>query len=278
MFSLFLVPASLFKTLFVFHFLSSLLFILIFTHLSFFLVCFSPGPSLSLCIYCNSLLGSTSIAQYLLIFSPFLRCHITFSKHKLPPLHFPLPLSFSSSPFAFFLCSCLPLPHCSSPSSWLLLPAAPALIVLLWSFTPHPVSLPPNTCPHSPLTPTLFFVPFQFSPSSCLTLSSQALSPISTSAHAVLCPLSPVLSCLCLPLFPPSSSSSPPPPSQLPCLARCLPRLLSHLACVVWEGSPASSPSLRSMPWPLTFWCCTTGNALNTYDMAAHTDCQDWQH
>lgn len=34
---------------------------------------------------------------------------------------------------------------------------------------------------------------------------------------------------------------------------------------------------LRSMPWPLTFWCCTTGNALNTCDMAARIDCRDWQ-
>lgn len=49
---------------------------------------------------------------------------------------------------------------------------------------------------------------------------------------------------------------------------------------LVWEeeGESCLFAFLRSMPWPLTFWCCTTGNALNTCDMAARIDCQDWQH
>lgn len=119
----------------------------------------------------------------------------------------------------------------------------------------QPYSFPPNTCPYFPLTPTS---PLSLSPPSPLlvvALLSRRFLLIPTSSLAGLSALfswrlslasasrSPLL------LLPPAL----PPPSQLPRLACCLPRLLSHLACVVWEGSPASSPSLRSMPWPLTF-------------------------
>lgn len=138
--SLYLLPASFLHCLLstsLFHFPPSFL---LFTLLSFFLVCFSPCPSPSL--YFPWL---TSVVQFcilvLLTLQPILPLSHNFIKAQTTAPTF----SSSTLPSPFspvcpsFLPSCLPFPHFSLPSSWFL-PAAGALIALLGSLTRQPLS------------------------------------------------------------------------------------------------------------------------------------------
>ena len=137
--------------------------------------------------------------------------------------------------FTFFL---VPSPAIPVPSN------APSVL----SF--QPASPSPSSCSLAPLARNR---PPLHAPVAVASLSAsraRSLIPVSALADlsALLSQRLALASASCSPL---PSSPALPPPSQPPRLACCLLRLLSHLACVVWEGSPASSPSLRSMPWPL---------------------------
>lgn len=144
-----MLPAPLSLLFLPLHFSLSFILIihLIFILLSFFQVCFGPCPFPFLCVSHDSLLWSSSIAQCFLTFSPSLLCHITFSKHKLPPLRPPLPLyllfpqlsTFPPLQFAFLL---TPPPSSSCPKS------APRVL-----YASAPLS--PNTCHRSSLTRAL---------------------------------------------------------------------------------------------------------------------------